>query len=55
MRLEELLDAQVHHANVRKVDLVNDTTSVDVRYRLRSAGVSRRASGSAPAAIGESR
>ena len=55
VRLEELLDAKVHHANVRKVDLVNDTTSVDVRYRLRSAGVSRRASGSAPAAIGESR
>ena len=55
MRLEELLDAQGHHANVRKVDLVNDTTSGDVRYRLRSAGVSRRASGSAPAAIGESR
>lgn len=34
MRLESLLNAKVHHANVRKVDLVNDTTSVDVRYEL---------------------
>lgn len=37
MRLEQLLRAKVHHASVRKVDLVNDTTSVDVRYELPSS------------------
>jgi len=43
MRLEDLLNAKVHHANVRKVDLVNDTTSVDVRYELpRTNGSSQR-------------
>ena len=31
-RLTELLDAKVHRVTVRKVDLVNDTTLVDVRY-----------------------
>lgn len=34
MRLEELLGAKVNHVTVRKTDLVNDTTSVDVRYQL---------------------
>ncbi len=34
MRLESLLNAKVHRFTVRKVDLVNDTTSVDVRYEL---------------------
>ena len=34
-RLEALLDARVLRVKVKKVDLVNDTTSVDVRYRLR--------------------
>ena len=34
-RLEGLLDAHVLKVKVKKVDLVNDTTSVDVRYRLR--------------------
>jgi hypothetical protein len=38
--LESLLDAKVHHIAVRKIDLVNDTTSVDVRYQL-PAGRSR--------------
>lgn len=33
--LEELLQAEVVKLKVKKVDLVNDTTSVDVRYRLR--------------------
>lgn len=32
-RLEELLDAEVLKVNVKKVDLVNDTTTVDVRFR----------------------
>ena len=33
-RLERLLGAEVVKLKVKKVDLVNDTTSVDVRYRL---------------------
>ena len=36
MHLESLLGARVHNITVRKVDLVNDTTSVDVRYQLPS-------------------
>lgn len=32
--LEQLLAAEVHHLHVRRIDLVNDTTLVDVRYRL---------------------
>jgi hypothetical protein len=35
--LETLLDANVFRVKVKKVDLVNDTTSVDVRYRLRQS------------------
>lgn len=31
-RLEELLQARVHRAKVRRVDLVNQTTLVEVRY-----------------------
>ncbi|MBT8226576.1 MAG: DUF4956 domain-containing protein [Dactylosporangium sp.] len=30
--LEQLLDARVHAANVQRIDLVNDTTIVEVRY-----------------------
>lgn len=33
-RLGELLHAEIHRVQVRKTDLVNDTTVVDVRYRL---------------------
>jgi tRNA (Thr-GGU) A37 N-methylase len=36
--LEELLDARVRHLTVRRVDLVNETTIVDVRYRLNAPG-----------------
>lgn len=32
--LEHLLDARVHAATVHRVDLVNETTLVDVRYSL---------------------
>ncbi len=39
-RLEGLLGAEVLRVTVKKVDLVNDTTSVDVRYRLRQAPAS---------------
>ena len=31
------LGAEIHHANVRKVDLVNESTLVDVRYTLVAA------------------
>ena len=34
-RLEELLDAEVVRLRVKRIDLVDDTTAVDVRYRLR--------------------
>ena len=34
-RLEEMLDARVHRVSIRKVDLVRDTTTVDVRYEVR--------------------
>ncbi|MGA9279600.1 DUF4956 domain-containing protein [Ilumatobacter sp.] len=34
-RLEEMLDADITRLNIRKLDLVNDTTVVDVRYQLR--------------------
>ncbi|MFC4555490.1 DUF4956 domain-containing protein [Georgenia faecalis] len=40
-RLEELLGARVHGVSVHKLDLVNDTTLVDVRYTLDS-GTGRR-------------
>lgn len=33
--LEAQLNATVHHVTVRKVDLVQDTTSVEVRYEIR--------------------
>jgi len=32
--LEQLLAAEIQHLHVRRIDLVNDTTLVDVRYRL---------------------
>ena len=34
-RLEELLGARVHHVKIRRVDLVEATTNVEVRYELR--------------------
>ncbi len=32
--LERLLSARIHHVGIRKVDLVHDTTSVEVRFEL---------------------
>lgn len=32
--VEHLLSAKVHHVTVRRVDLVNDTTDVDVRFEV---------------------
>lgn len=40
--LADLLDANVHHVAIRNIDLVNDTTIVDVRYDTRTC-VTRRA------------
>jgi len=37
MRLETMLNANVQKITIRKIDLVNDTTSVDVRYKLPSS------------------
>ena len=34
--LEQLLNAQVLRMKVKRIDMVNDTTTVDVRYRLRT-------------------
>jgi len=36
--LEQRLGGQVHHTTVQKLDFVNDTTTVDVRYREGAAG-----------------
>jgi hypothetical protein len=41
-RLEELLGARVHHAKVCKLDLVQDTTTVEVRYAMRPDDESER-------------
>lgn len=38
-RLESVLGAEILKVKVKKVDLVNDTTAVDVRFRRRSNGV----------------
>ena len=47
-RLEELLGARVHGVHVRKLDLVEDVTAVDVRYQLqRSRSVDTSRSGDA--------
>jgi hypothetical protein len=35
LRLEAMLGASVHRVTIRKTDLVEDTTVVDVRYRVR--------------------
>jgi hypothetical protein len=42
-RLEQLLGARVHSTSVQRLDLVNDTTTVEVRYELRgvASGTSR--------------
>jgi uncharacterized protein Usg len=36
--LEGLLRGRVHHVTVQRVDLVNDTTHVDVRFELPRSG-----------------
>jgi hypothetical protein len=48
--LEQLLDARVHSVTVQRLDLVNETTIVDVRYAL-----TERAPTAAPAHSGAGR
>jgi hypothetical protein len=55
MRLESLLGARVHRIKVRKVDLVNDTTSVDVRFELPLPGAGWHDETEAAIGIGEQR
>ncbi|MFW2340951.1 MAG: DUF4956 domain-containing protein [Acidimicrobiia bacterium] len=55
MRLESMLNARVHRINVRKVDLVNDTTSVEVRFELPRVDTHRQFSSTAPSVTGEQR
>jgi len=51
VRLENVLGARVHSLTVSKLDLVNDTTVVDVRYRLGEGARSvRNPTTAAPAA-----
>nr|WP_241744411.1 DUF4956 domain-containing protein [Cellulosimicrobium arenosum] len=40
--LEQLLGARVHGVSVQRLDLVNDTTLVDVRYEIPRDGAPRR-------------
>ena len=37
-RLQQMLGARIHRLTVRRVDLVNDTTAVEVRYELERPG-----------------
>ncbi len=41
--VEELLGTPVHRLTVRGIDFVSDTTTVDIRYSARPAGLSRAA------------
>lgn len=54
-RLECLLNADVVKIKIKKVDLVNDTTSVDVRYTLRTSGPHVSAAASGRDLVGERR
>ncbi|MDU0348509.1 DUF4956 domain-containing protein [Actinomyces sp. MRS3W] len=48
--LEQLLDAQVRSVQVQRLDLVDDTTLVDVRFRLPRSGTSQTTTASGRAA-----
>ncbi|GAA4716904.1 DUF4956 domain-containing protein [Isoptericola chiayiensis] len=52
--LEGLLGARVHGVTVLKLDLANDTTVVDVRYRVGSRGTTAAHGTAAPAAAAPS-
>ncbi len=47
-RLEHLLGARVHRVNVRRVDLVNDTTLAEVRYQVLEEAPSARSRSAVP-------
>ncbi|WP_136192022.1 DUF4956 domain-containing protein [Actinomyces procaprae] len=49
--LEQLLDAQVRSVEVQRLDLVNDTTLVDVRFRLHPTGHSQATPSAARTAV----
>ena len=49
--LEQLLDAQVRSVEVQRLDLVNDTTLVDVRFRLHPTGDSQATPSAARTAV----
>ncbi|GIJ80711.1 protein of unknown function [Micromonospora phaseoli] len=53
-QLEQLLGARVHTATVARVDLVNETTIVDVRYSVKGRATNTGTSG-APAKAGAHR
>ena len=50
-RLEQMLGATVHRIRIRKVDLVTDTTVVEVRYQLSDRPPTVGSSGVAPQAV----
>jgi hypothetical protein len=52
--LEQLLHARVHAVNVQRLDLVNETTVVDVRYAITALGLTPARAG-APAHTGARR
>jgi tRNA (Thr-GGU) A37 N-methylase len=43
--LEQLLHARVHAVNVQRLDLVNETTVVDVRYAITARGLTSAKAG----------
>ena len=49
--LEGLLDAEVTRLKVRKLDLVNDTTNVEVRYRVGQPGRSLASNGNLESSV----
>ncbi|WP_326555140.1 DUF4956 domain-containing protein [Micromonospora sp. NBC_01813] len=53
-QLEQLLGARVHNATIQRLDLVNETTIVDVRYSLSGRRITPAGSG-APAPAGAHR
>lgn len=46
--VEDLLGSPVHRLTVRNLDLVSDTTTVDIRYSVRPAGAARTHEAIAP-------
>lgn len=51
-RLEEMLSARVHRIKIRRVDLVEATTTVEVRYELVPGARSRKVTGTVAPVVG---